>query len=161
MLDPGFQSYFITKELIERLQLPCRRESFTIHGITQGTTRVQKSTKLSIESQHSGFKADLDCLVLLNITERLPQIKINKKFFNLPEDHKLADLAFDRPGKIDMLIGAGLFWNLLCVGQIKTARGSSTWQKTQLGWIIESELIDSKTRLTATSLLVTNQVLSK
>lgn len=60
-----------------------------------------------------------------------------------------------------MLIGAGLFWNLLCVGQIKTARGRPTWQKTQLGWIIGDELIDSKTRPTTTSFLVTNQVLSK
>ncbi|KMQ84915.1 hypothetical protein RF55_16893 [Lasius niger] len=161
LLDPGSQSHFITEELTERLQLPCKREPFTINGITQGTAEVEKSAKLCIESQHSGFKADLDCLVLPHITERLPQIKINKKLFNIPEDHKLADPAFDRPGKIDMLIGAGLFWNLLCVGQIKTARGRPTWQKTQLGWIIGGELIDSKIRPTTTSFLVTNQVLSK
>lgn len=49
----------------------------------------------------------------------------------------------------------------MCVGQIKKARGHPTWKKTQFGWIIEDELVDSKTRTTTTSFLVTNQVLNK
>lgn len=99
----------------------------------RNAVEIGKATKVQIESRHSGFKADLDCLVLPYITERLPQIKIDKKLLDKPEDHRLADPAFDKPGKIDVLIGAGLFWNILCVGQIKKARGHPTWQKTQLG----------------------------
>ncbi|XP_011858763.1 PREDICTED: uncharacterized protein LOC105556267, partial [Vollenhovia emeryi] len=65
---------------------------------------------------------------------------------NISRDQRLADPNFDKPGTIDLLIGAGLFWNLLCVGQIKMSRGSPIWQKTQLGWIIGGELIDAKPR---------------
>lgn len=141
LLDPGSQSHFITEELTERLQLSCRRESFTINGITQSTAKAERSTKICIEFQHLGFKTELDCLVLPHITERLSQVKINKKLLSLPADHKLADPTLDRPEKIDILIGAGLFWYLLCISQIKTAKGHSTWQKIQLDWIIGHELI--------------------
>lgn len=41
LLDPESQSHFITKELTEKLQLSCRKESFTINGISQNTTEVK------------------------------------------------------------------------------------------------------------------------
>lgn len=133
LLDPGSQSHFITEELLSRLRLPCRKERQALNGIMQLTTSTTLVTKVRIESRYSGFKADLDCLVLPTITERLPQVKLNKNLLKISEDQGLADPDFDKPDKIDLLIGAGFFWNLLCVGQIKKAKGYSIWQKTQLG----------------------------
>ncbi|XP_011860125.1 PREDICTED: uncharacterized protein LOC105557485, partial [Vollenhovia emeryi] len=127
----------------------------------QMATNTQLATKICIESQHSGFKANLDCLVLPRITERLPQFKLDRMLLNISRDQRLADPNFDKPGTIDLLIGAGLFWNLLCVGQIKMSRGSPIWQKTQLGWIIGGELIDAKPRVTSTSLLIVNKSLNE
>lgn len=163
MLDPGSQSHFITEELAQKLQLSLKRESFAVNGIMRNAMEIERATKIHIESRHSGFKVDLDCLVLPCITEKLPQIKIDKKkLLDTPEDYRLADPSFDKPGKIDLLIGASQFWNILCVGQIKKARGHPTWQKTQLGWIIEGEIspkVDTST--TSFSHLVTNQALDE
>lgn len=163
LLDPGSQSHFITEELVKRLQLPCKSESAAINGIMRNITNIESSVKIQIESQNTAFKADLDCLVIPAITEQLPQVRLNKRLFGIPEDHKLADPAFDKPGPVDVLIGAGLFWKLLCIGQIRKARGHPTWQKTQLGWIVGGELIEAKgaDKARSVNLLVTNQTLSE
>jgi len=135
LLDPGSQSHLVTEELALKLQLPRRQENRVINGVMQCTTDVRHSISLDIESHCTNFKTKLDCLVLPTITERLPQVQISKGTIVLPEDARIADPLFDKPGKIDVLIGAGLFWNLLCVGQIKGGHGKPTWQKTLLGWV--------------------------
>lgn len=127
----------------------------------QLTADIKQGTQIRIESQHTGFKANLDCLVLPRITEKLPQLKINRNFFQLSRDQRLADPVFDKPGKIDLLIGAGLFWNLLCVGQVKTTKDGPVWQKTQLGWILGGELIDTKGKTTSTALLTVSNSLNE
>lgn len=54
----------------------------------------------------------------------------------------MADPQFHVSSDIDLLIGAGLFWDLLCVGQIKS-QNHPTLQKTQLGWIVAGRLGNS------------------
>lgn len=160
LLDAGSQMNFITEELAHRLQLPSRREKQAINGIMQMAANTQMAMEILIESRYSGFKAKLDCVVLPKITERIPQVRLDKNLLSIPKDKDLADTEFNKPGKIDLLIGAGLFWNLLCVGQIKMAKGHPIWQKTQLGWIIGGELINAKTEAAPTSFVVTNSSLS-
>ncbi|XP_011684756.1 PREDICTED: uncharacterized protein LOC105448094 [Wasmannia auropunctata] len=144
LLNPGSQSHFITEDLVRRLQLPYKAESAVINGIARNTTKIEHSTEIKIESQNTAFKTELNCLVVPIITGRLPQLMIDKKLLSVPDKHRLADSEFDRPGPVDILIGAGLFWNLLCVGQIKKVKGQPIWQKTQFGWIIEGELIEAR-----------------
>lgn len=78
---------------------------------------------------YNNFNAVLDCLVLSTITKRLSQMKIGATF-NLPTGLHLADPAYETLGKIDLLIGVGLFWSLLSVGQIKQRKRQSTLSKT-------------------------------
>lgn len=128
----------------------------------RNTTNIDRSAKMRIESQNIAFKAKLDCLIIPIITEELPQIKLNKKLINIPEDHKLADPVFDEPSPVDMLIGAELFWNLLCIGQIKRAKGFSTWQKMQFGWIVEGEMISTEAdNVKSTALVAINRIINE
>ncbi|XP_067647299.1 uncharacterized protein Indy isoform X1 [Eurosta solidaginis] len=46
-----------------------------------------------------------------------------------------------------MLIGASLFYELLCVGQIKLAAGLPVLQKTRLGWVVSGGDCQSKTAM--------------
>jgi len=48
----------------------------------------------------------------------------------------LADYQFLRPQKIDLLIGASLFFDLLCVGQIKLPDALPILLKNRFGWIV-------------------------
>ncbi|KYN30235.1 hypothetical protein ALC57_00303 [Trachymyrmex cornetzi] len=127
----------------------------------QCSTEIRYSTSLQIESRHTNFKVQIDCLVLPTITERLPQVKLNKENIKLPDDARIADPSFNKPGKIDLLIGAGLFWKLLCVGQIQGGRGNPTWQKTLLGWVIGGEMVHANPNKASTSLITTNQALQE
>ncbi|XP_076377782.1 uncharacterized protein LOC143259435 [Megalopta genalis] len=51
----------------------------------------------------------------------------------------LANSHFDSCRRVDMLVGAGLFWKVLCVGQHK-AGPELLWQKTQFGWVLGGKL---------------------
>lgn len=116
LLDPGSQSNLVTNELVSKLQIPCKKEKRTLNGVMQNAIDIKCSTKICIESCHMQFKTDLECLVLSTITGKLPQIRLNKKNIVFPEDPRIADLYFDKPGPIDLLISASLFWRLLCAG---------------------------------------------
>lgn len=58
----------------------------------------------------------------------------------LPNNIKLADKNFNKSTPIDLLLGANLFFDILCVGQIKLGNNKPIIQKTKLGWIISGAL---------------------
>ncbi|XP_076392695.1 uncharacterized protein LOC105663902 [Megachile rotundata] len=84
----------------------------------------------------NNFQSQMSCLVIKNITEEMPNIPLNRSHIEIPAGIILADPNFQQPGRIDLLIGAGLFWKLLCIGQHKLGSGDLVWQKTRLGWVL-------------------------
>ncbi|XP_036345850.1 uncharacterized protein LOC118755110 [Rhagoletis pomonella] len=75
-------------------------------------------------------------MILPSITSHQPANHINFDSWKFPRNITLADSTFHKPGGIDCLIGAGMFFDLLLVGQIKLPNTSSVLQKTKLGWIV-------------------------
>ena len=57
---------------------------------------------------------------------------------------ELADPCFYKPQKIDLLIGAGPFFDLMCVGQIKLGPSLPVLQKISLCWIVTGRYNQSK-----------------
>ncbi|XP_024871088.1 uncharacterized protein LOC112454106, partial [Temnothorax curvispinosus] len=121
LLDAGSQSNLITQELVDRLRLKCKRSDEVISGINRSQTNVGKTVEVKIRSTNADY--EVECLVLPAITERLPQVKINTKLICLPEGLSLADPDFHTPGTVDILIGAGLFWQLICKDYIQRPKG--------------------------------------
>lgn len=93
---------------------------------------------------HTGYEMKIACLVLPTITGKLPQVKINTKSISLPEGINMADPEFYQPNTVDLLLGAGLFWQLICKESIQQAKGMPRLQNTLLGWIVGGELIDTR-----------------
>nr|CAI5831396.1 unnamed protein product [Callosobruchus analis] len=56
-------------------------------------------------------------------------------------DSRQKDPDFDKPAEIDLLIGGGLYLNLLCVGRITLGGGLPILQKTRLGWVVGGEMV--------------------
>jgi len=139
-LDPGSQSNFITKELCERLGLPQRKNYMTIRGIDNVQTTTLTETHATIQSKVNAFRVKLAFSVLPAITASLSLSEINQHHLQIPATITLADLSFHTPGKIDILLGSTIFWELLCVGQIKLGKNQLIAQKTKLGWIIAGPL---------------------
>lgn len=87
-------------------------------------------------SRFNAFKIKLKFSVLPEITSNLPASKIDLDKLKIPESISLADPLFHIPKKIDILLGSAVFWELLCVGQIKLGKNQLVAQKTKSGWII-------------------------
>lgn len=103
-----------------------------------------RSVNLRITSRFGTFGRDLTCIVLPKITQNLPTVLVGTAALELPKNIKLADPGFNIPNKIDLLIGAEIFWELICVGQIKLGIRKPILQKSLLGWLISGPMGTSK-----------------
>lgn len=140
LLDNGSQSNFITEKLCRVLKLSKKGVDIPVSGFNQALTHIRHSVSARIQSRDGRFGTKLSFLVVSQITDILPAQLINRHELNLPGNITLADPDFCNPSEIDALIGAELFYQLLCVGQIKIRNTSLIIQKTRLGWIVSGAL---------------------
>ncbi|XP_071056121.1 uncharacterized protein [Onthophagus taurus] len=140
LLDSGSQSNFMTMKLVEKLQLHTYNLNVPVTGISQCNLNVKYGTNTKIKSIYNSYTIDLSFLVIRDITDNLPNVPINIKELEIPRHIRLADPKFHQPGEIDILIGAGLFAELLSMGQIKLGIGLPVLQKSTLGWIVSGPM---------------------
>lgn len=136
LLDSASQLNFISESLAQTLRLKRERVELSINGIGQIPTTVRWSTQTSISSRINDFETNLSLYIIPHITGLQPEKKISIENWNIPSNITLADPLFHQPQKVDLLIGADTFFNLLCVGQIKLHSSLPILQKTTLGWIV-------------------------
>ncbi|KAJ3649851.1 hypothetical protein Zmor_021569 [Zophobas morio] len=140
LLDVGSESHFITEAATNKLGLSTENANVVVAGIQCSNTTARQKVQVQIESLHYSFTTALNCLVIPKISKNIPVRPFSKDELDIPEAVKLADPNFNLSQPIDLLIGAGLFWQLLCVGQIQTIGHGLILQKTLLGWIVGGPL---------------------
>nr|CAI5835987.1 unnamed protein product [Callosobruchus analis] len=140
VLDSGSQSNYITKEFCNRLGIPVTNVHFALSGINENALIAKAKCNVDLRSRINNFCRSLTFYVLPTITGDVPMIKVNRSELNVPKNIPLADPTFDCPGKIDMLIGVEIFYELLCIGQIRLGRGMPVLQKTVLGWLVSGPI---------------------
>lgn len=143
LLDSGSQSNFICKSIVNKLNLNACDVNVPISGINQTTTYVSKQVHATVQSLHNNFQAKLTFLVLDKITENIPSCDLDVSKISIPNNITLADPEFYRTHEIDILLGASIFWDLLCIGQIKLGNNQPTLQKSKFGWIIAGSFMSS------------------
>ncbi|XP_017469715.1 PREDICTED: uncharacterized protein LOC108361583 isoform X2 [Rhagoletis zephyria] len=145
LLDSGSQLHIITSRLAQQLQLRKTKSFAAVSGL--GDSEFQSdgfTVNINLRSQTSEYTTFISALVAPNITDNQPNFSLNIASWNIPSNIRLADKDFHKSQRVDMLIGASLFYDLLCVGQIKLASGLPLLQKTRLGWVVTGG--DSKPR---------------
>ncbi|KOC63377.1 hypothetical protein WH47_04095 [Habropoda laboriosa] len=140
LLDSCSQSHFITKRFFQRLQLATKSIAIPINGMNDMTSVVKAQTTAQIQSRYNNFSKTFTMLIVEEISQRLPAHQIEKYSLNIPANTYLADPQFYEPAGIDGLLGAQVFWDLLCLGQITLNEKTMKLQQTQLGWIITGEV---------------------
>lgn len=75
-------------------------------------------------------------LITPKITVDLPTAKVDISEWKHVHNKPLADPSFNNPGKIDLLIGAKLFFKLLTDGLHHGSADMPTLQNTELGWLV-------------------------
>jgi len=136
LLDSASQSNFITENLCKKLNLKMHPTNSCVIGINQNQSNIKFKTEIKIVSNHNAFTVDLSCLVLNQITGHLPSVSFDGSAIQIPPNLRLADPDFNISTKIDVLLGASVFWRILCAGQIDLGFNKPILQKTQFGWIL-------------------------
>ncbi|XP_075217943.1 uncharacterized protein LOC142322754 [Lycorma delicatula] len=141
--DSGSQSNFISKKMVQCLCLKTKKNHTEISGRGQSSTQTTQSTQCVIKSRVRSFSTTVDCIVLKNITQRLPTCSLLRSSVKILCNLSLADPKFFKPSHIDLLIGAEHFFHLITVGQLKPSRTSVVLQNNELGWIISGKVVAS------------------
>lgn len=117
----------------------------SVVGIGQGRSCVTQRCEVNVLSNVCDFKTKISCLIIPKISDELPLYEINSSAFRIPQGIQLADLGFNRPDEVDMLIGAELFWQLMQGGQVSLGEGMPVLQNTRLGWIVSGKIANNFT----------------
>ncbi|XP_072384472.1 uncharacterized protein [Diabrotica undecimpunctata] len=143
LLDSGSQSNFISRSFFEKLQLRADKVHIPVKGLGQGITNISQALNGTLLSKFSNYQTNAFLLVIDKISDNLPTSDLNLDFINIPKNIVLADETFGVSKQIDVLLGASVFWQLLCVGQIKLGKDQPILQKTKLGWVISGPVSQS------------------
>jgi len=136
LLDSASQSHFITERCVQLLRLTKTKTEAAIQGISDVNTATHHSVSIHMRSRHTDWHSTLDCAVLKNITGLIPSVKFDITKWKIPKDIKLADELFNHPEKVDLLIGAEFFYELLQSGRLRLPGNYPMSQETVLGWIV-------------------------
>ncbi|CAH2266948.1 jg10262 [Pararge aegeria aegeria] len=149
LLDNGATAHYVTRQLCERLGLERRNVSSTVTGINNQVSHSAESCNLSIESSCGDYKLNIECYVLPQITNSLPSCNIDIQCIKLPPNIQLADPSFHISSPIDILMGADVFWDVICSNLIDLGKQRPKLQQTKLGWLVSGTF--NKYRNTNTS----------
>lgn len=141
LLDSGSQSNLVTASLCEKLNLPRKGVEISIVGVNQVVSDIKEKCLIRIRSLVNGYESEISCLVVPQISEAIPSHSVNISHLKIPEYVKLADSSFSEKGKIDILLGADVFYGLLCIGQIRMGKHQPVLQKTRLGWVVSGSIV--------------------
>nr|CAH7755629.1 unnamed protein product [Callosobruchus chinensis] len=131
---------FYHYKAMSQLRLDSTDAGIPVIGVGNSTTRIAKRVRTEIKSLNNDYSVKLTFLVLDEITECMPNFPFNKTELKIPKTVKLADSNFYLSSTIDILLGAGIFFDLLCSGRIKLGENLPVLQQTLLGWIISGPL---------------------
>ncbi|XP_026753813.2 uncharacterized protein LOC113514028 [Galleria mellonella] len=149
LIDPGSEGSFITESAAQFLGLKKTTVRCTINGLGEdGKASLTSNSMVTFIAQSrydQSFNISVQAFVLKSITRSQPAQRIYKQ--NWPHLHNLdlADPHFDTPGKIDILLSAEVYSEILKEGLSKGPRGTIIAQNTYLGWILLGRLHNKET----------------
>ncbi|GFS85019.1 integrase catalytic domain-containing protein [Trichonephila clavipes] len=141
LLDVESQSHFITKDCADRLQLKNEKINLLVSCLNESTMTINGGVTTSIFNGDLSFKKELNLLVVRRITD-LTLSQIINVSLDMPNEIKLADYKFNIPGKIDVLLGAEIFYELLRPGQIYCGDSRLLLQNTVFGYVVSGSVGD-------------------
>ncbi|XP_061387580.1 uncharacterized protein LOC133322632 [Musca vetustissima] len=136
LLDSCSELNFISEETAKRLKLKFRPFSQEISGIGEVRTAIKFSVETTIKSRSSSFEWSSCFAVTKSISSRQPGELMNTSQWKIPQNIELADPLFYKPQRIDVLLSAEVFFDLLLDGRISLGNGLPCLTNTVFGWIV-------------------------
>ncbi|XP_073959790.1 uncharacterized protein [Choristoneura fumiferana] len=143
LLDQGSQASFVTEAIVQGLGLKKTSANLTVTGVGGDQRSILSKAVVTLKIQSltdPNFKMEVKCFVLTNITTVLPERKMEVPDWVQLKGLCLADPSFDSPNKIDILLGAEVYSQIIKDGVLKGPVGSPVAQCTALGWILSGSM---------------------
>lgn len=153
LIDSGSMTHFVTKRLAAKLHLKLSKASAPVIGLFGGL-EIRESCNVNFRSTTSGYTDKLEALILPEFSHLHPSSRLDSEKLKIPKNLPLADPTFDTPQRVDAIIGVGLAYKLMMIGQIQLS-DAVIMQKTQLGWILAGEVSASQKSSTSKFSLLT------
>lgn len=146
LIDPGSQISFITNEASKKIKQPAIKTHVEISGLNDSDiTTATKLVTFRIGARFSSnFSMEMEALVLPNITRPLPEQHFDNQRWEHLNNLLWADPTYNQPNKIDILLGADYYPNILMNQVVKGNQGEPVAQQTELGWIIFGNMVNEK-----------------
>ena len=163
LLDTCSTANFITMDLAKRLHLSIQPCELSVDGMNNMHTESKGSAEVLIKSRVTGCQKRLQCLVVSEIKDRVPNSVFPRELVEIPANLPLADPQFHLPRTVDILVCSGTTMTLFSIGQIKLSRDNCDLcvQKTQLGWVVVGGVNDAPVTQVSCNLLELNRILTK
>lgn len=141
LLDQGSQASFVTEATAQYLGL----KRIPIRGVISGLRGSKNASSNSMANititsiYDQNVSINLNVYVLKSITTLLPSRAVATTDWVL-DDISLAYPKYDVPNKIDMLLGAAIYGQVVQEGVRKNPEGTLLAQNTTLGWILSGNV---------------------
>ncbi|GBM25188.1 hypothetical protein AVEN_184604-1 [Araneus ventricosus] len=141
ILDSGSGQDLMTADFANRLGLPQEKTNFAVSGLGGNETKVKSRLRATIQNGSGSYRTSLDFLVVPKITDFLPIVTYNLENVTIPDN--LADPQFATPGKIDILIGAQSFFDIIKSDQIRSPNSGLVFRNTDFGYVVSGAVNSS------------------
>ncbi|XP_022816214.1 uncharacterized protein LOC111349348 [Spodoptera litura] len=137
LLDQGSQGSFITESLVQYLGLKKRSSKNKVLGVGDKGTTSTAVVEIKLQSRiNPSFQIRVNAYVLKSVTSLLPSAKVARVEWVDLNEFELADPEYFTPNKIDVLLGAEVYSQVIQQGVKKNINGTLLAQETTLGWIL-------------------------
>jgi hypothetical protein len=141
VIDNASQVNFITEDCKNRLGLVVSSRNTSINGIGQCGVTSAAEVECDIRSRiDSSTTFKINVCILPTISSSLPSRFVDTRSWKHLSNLSLADPGFNKPGQIDMLIGADIYARLLRPGVLLGREDQPSAINTVFGWVISGRV---------------------
>lgn len=135
--DSGAQINLITLECVRNLGLRTDECDIEASGAGKRPLGTAKRVVVANLCRRDGrpVLSEVKFIVVPNITDEMPNFEICESFEGTIAEEYLADPHYQTPGPVEILLGAGV-WGQLITGAITRGANGLPAQLTELGWVI-------------------------
>lgn len=142
VLDSASECSFLTSRAADALGLRKERVNIPICGLSDASVDVKFKSTAQLSNKEGEAIWELDFLLVPKITDVTPSKKLNISALDIPKNIQLADPNFHIPQKIDILLGAELFFKLLKEDKI-LLKDNLILQDSCFGYLVSGSMLDS------------------
>lgn len=140
VLDSASEVNLVSESMAQTLGVKKKSIIGPVFGLEDQKSVMKSKIVAKIESRSSDYKTELEFLVTRRITLEMPALMYDTKSWPIPANLQLADPHFNVPTRVDMLLGAEIYYDILNMRQMRLQDGLPILQDTKFGWIVGGKL---------------------